>query len=163
MSNNVIQEMYNQVRKFNEIAGNIHHSNHEAALDGIEAQLSFIGEELQEGYQAFTEGDSVELVDACADLFVTVAGLMQRLEGAGCNVEKALARVCANNLEKYVKVQHFAQHPELQPENTTAVDTGYGYIVFKRDIDNKICKPTNFQPVNLAGCVSDIFGLDKGE
>lgn len=157
MSNN-IQTAYESVRKFNTIAGNLSHANHEQTLDGLYSQLEFIESELKETIQAFDEQDTVELVDGACDLFVTVAGFMQRLEAAGVNIEKALARVNENNMTKFPQTFEHNQNPDMQPDGTELVFTDYGHVVYKRHYDSKVMKPTTFVPVDLTSCVpNDIF------
>jgi hypothetical protein len=160
MSNN-IQTAYEQVRKFNQIAGNLNSSNHEATLNTIEKQISFIQEEVEEAYDAFTAEDIQEVVDGACDAFVTVAGLMQELEAAGVNIEKALARVCANNLTKFPTTFEHNNNPEayMPQGDVTAHHTDYGHVVYKRNIDGKVMKPVNYVPVDLSGTFPvDFFG-----
>ncbi len=156
--NNNIQQAYEQVRKFNLIAGNLVPANHEKALDGLINQLEFIQSELDEAVDGFHMQDSVELVDGACDLFVTVSGFMQKLEACGVNIEKALARVVDNNNAKFPSTFDHKNNPDLQPDNTAVVFTDYGHVVYKREFDGKVQKPTNFVPVDITSCVpNDIF------
>lgn len=160
MSNN-IQTAYEQIKKFNQIAGVLNGANHEATLNNVELYLSLIKEELEETYDAFTTEDIQEVVDGACDMFVVASGLMQVLEASGVNIEKALARVCANNLTKFPMEHEWVQNEELQPLDATVHTTPYGHVVFKRD-DGKIMKPTNFVPVSLSGTFPvDFFGPVK--
>lgn len=153
---NFIQGAYESVRKFNSIAGNL------AGVDvkSVAAQLDFIEEELKESSDAANHGDATELLDGACDLFVTVAGLMQKLEAAGFDVEEALKRVCENNLSKFPTVaQCRADEYFLLPDVDVPV-SGYdvdGRCVFKRDSDGKIMKPRNFKPVILTGLAPEGF------
>lgn len=155
MSNTNIQDAYESVRKFNLIAGNMEGVD----TKSVASQIDFIKEELEETYSAnFLGIDAVELLDGACDLFVTVSGLMQKLEAAGFNVEEALARVCENNLSK-LPDSYTAGKVGLSiiPEGAIAHATKYGRMVFKRAIDGKVMKPTNFVPVNLEGLAPEGF------
>jgi phosphoribosyl-ATP pyrophosphohydrolase len=158
MSNN-IQQAYEQIRKWYSIAGRLNHANHEAALDGVPHQLELIDEELKETFTAFEEQNVAELVDGTCDMFFVVCGEMLRLEAMGVNIEKALARVCENNMTKYPLTHEHKQNPALAPEGCEVVFTDYGHVVYKRPLDGKILKPTNYTPVNLVGTFpEDLFG-----
>lgn len=134
--------MYNQVKKFNSVAGNLDNVTPES----VSNQLSFIYEELVETIDALEAGDDEELLDGCADLFVTVAGLMQKLDYAGFAVGEAIARVNENNLNKFNSTGNF------QPPNTNAVyNKQYDLYSFLDKETGKIRKPTNFLSVDLEG------------
>jgi hypothetical protein len=166
-----IQQAYDDVKKFNSIAGNL--SN--VTPKSINSQLDFIHEELCEasaalGHEACDCGqeeatpDAVELLDGACDLFVTVAGLMQKLEAAGFNVQEALKRVNENNLSKFPECKGYCLYvdPSLCPEGAEQHLTQYGRVVFKREHDGKIMKPTNFVTVDIADCVpEDFFGVGE--
>lgn len=148
---NNIQHAADQVRKFNTIAGVLNPSYADEIIGNIELYLSLIKEELQETVDAFDAEDIQEVVDGACDLFVVVNGLMQVLESGGVNIDKALTRVCDNNLSKFPPTFQHNSDPELQPEGTECVETPYGHVVYKRLSDGKVMKPTTFVPVNLAG------------
>lgn len=134
--------MYNQVKKFNSVAGNLDN----VTPDSVSNQLSFIYEELVETIDALEAGDDEALIDGCADLFVTVAGLMQKLDAAGFKVAEAITRVNENNLSKFNSTGNF------QPPNTNAMyNKQYDLFSFLNKDTNKIMKPTNFLSVDLDG------------
>ncbi len=134
--------MYNQVKKFNNVAGNLDNVTPES----VSNQLSFIFEELTETIDALEAGDDEGLLDGCADLFVTVAGLMQKLDYAGFAVGEAIARVNENNLSKFNNTGNF------QPPNTNAVyNKQYDLFSFIDKDTGKIMKPTDFLSVDLEG------------
>lgn len=161
MSTN-IAAAYQQVAKFNEIAGNLTRHHNEADLDSIRNQLDFIEEEWIEAREAFTYGDAVELLDGACDLFVTVAGLLQKLELNGMKVEEALARVNDNNLDKFPTIEEFDKNPDMCPPNGEPVATTFNRVVFKRDYDGKVMKPTTYTAVNIVDCVpEDFFGVGE--
>ncbi len=174
-----IQEAYKNVKLFNSIAGNLD----SVTPESIDNQLGFIYEELVEGVDAVERGltprsewtayedenlddydPNVEVLDAACDLFVTVSGLVQKLECAGFDVAGALKKVNENNLQKFPPIEYTVSHtPEqgrvvakvkhdVQPPNTTKhSDDRFGVWVFKDIETGKIRKPTNFVPVNLKG------------
>lgn len=168
MSTN-IAAAYQQVAKFNEIAGNLG----DVTLASINAQLDFINEELCEtsaamGHESCDCGqeeaapDAIELLDGACDLFVTVAGLMQKLECAGFDVEGALKRVCENNLDKFPTIEEFDKNPDMCPLGAEPIPTIYNRVVFKRVPDGKVMKPTTYTAVNIDDCVpEDFFGVGE--
>lgn len=162
---NNVQMSYDQIKKFNLVAGNLENTNHEGTLNGVASQLEFIKSELDEAFQGFSEGNAVELLDGAVDVFVTACGLLQRLEAAGFDVATAMELVDANNISKFVKTAVYNNNKTMRPENTLAIETIYGYVVFKRESDGKVMKPLNYTPVNLSNCVpEDFFGsVEAGE
>jgi len=143
-----IQEAYKNVKLFNQIASNLDNVTPES----IDNQISFIWEEMCEAIDAVEAKDEVELLDATCDVFVTVTGLMQKLEVAGFDVSGALKKVNENNLQKFPEYDVRKDVNELAPPNTrTIIDGNHCVLVFKDKDTGKIRKPTNFVPVNLSG------------
>lgn len=141
----IIRTAYADVVTFNAVAGNLTN----VTDDSIDNQLDFIFEEFQETVTAFEEGNKVELLDGAADLFVTVAGLLQKLEAAGYDVATALERVNANNLSKFPQIGTLFGNKngyEIVPNVT------YNRIVLK-DENGKVRKPDNFVAVDLSDLV----------
>jgi hypothetical protein len=165
-----IQEAYKNVELFNSIAGNLDNVTPES----IDNQLSFIFEELTETIEAVERGmfedldadynPEVELVDGVCDLFVTVAGLIQKMEVAGFDVAGALKKVNDNNLQKFPQWDVRKNENELAPPNTrTIIDGNHCVLIFKDKDTGKIKKPTNFVPVNLSGHeVAGFLSSNKG-
>ncbi len=143
-----IQEAYKNVKLFNQIASNLDN----VTPDSIDNQLSFIWEEMCEAIDALEAKDEVEILDATCDVFVTVAGLMQKLEACGFDVAGALKKVNENNLAKYVPYDVRLPIDFYAPANTfPIIDDVHNVIIFKDKETSKIRKPTNFVPVNLKG------------
>jgi hypothetical protein len=160
-----IQEAYKNVKLFNQIASNLDN----VTPDSVNCQLSFIFEELSETIEAVERGiypegrydddnkdpdynPEIEMIDGCCDLFVTVAGLMQKLEACGFDVSGALKKVNENNLQKYVPYDVRKDVMEFAPVGTfPIIDDVHNVIIFKDKETGKIKKPTNFVPVNLSG------------
>ena len=141
----IIRTAYADVRIFNDVAGNLTDVT-DASIDN---QLSFIFEELSETITGFEAGDKVEVLDGACDLFVTVAGLLQKLEAAGYDVATALQRVNANNLSKMPKLGELFSK---DPEHTLEFNEKFQRSVIK-DSNGKIRKPTSFVPVDLSDLV----------
>jgi hypothetical protein len=155
-----IQEAYKNVKLFNQIASNLDNVTPES----IDNQLSFIWEEMCEAIDAVESKDEVEILDATCDIFVTVAGLMQKLEACGFDVSGALKKVNENNLAKYVQYDVRKDVMEFAPANTfSIIDDVHNVIIFKDKETGKIRKPINFVPVNLKGFeVVGFLAGDKG-
>jgi hypothetical protein len=169
-----IQEAYKNVKLFNQVASNLDN----VTPDSINNQLSYVFEELSETIEAVERGiypegrydddnkdpdynPEVELTDGVCDLFVTVAGLMQKMEAAGFDVSGALKKVNENNLAKYVPYDVRKDVMEFAPANTfPIIDDAHNVIIFKDKETSKIKKPTNFVPVNLKG--HEVVGFLSG-
>ena len=145
-----IGKAYNSVKVFNSVAGNL--ANVDAG--SIDNQISFIFSELEETITGFETKDAVELVDGACDLFVTVAGLMQKLEAAGFDVDEALRRVNQNNMSKYPVAS--ANIAVLAGAHSITLNSKHGVWVIK-NATGKIMKPSNFEPVYLDDTVAEGF------
>lgn len=140
----VIQEAYESVYDFNNIEGNFR----KVDTGSIFNQLSFIQEELKETWDAEAVGDSVGILDGACDLFVTVAGLMQKLAHQGYDVSTAIKRVNENNLSKFP----LTLEGQWNPEHSAQFNTEYQRFIFK-NTDGKIMKPLGFISVDLSDLV----------
>lgn len=149
MNNESIAAAYESTRIFNSVACNLK-SVDEYSVDN---QLSYIFEELQESITAFEQKNAIETLDGACDLFVTVAGFMQKLEAAGFDVEKALQLVCENNLSKYIA---YGKPLYYDKSLTATLNTEHNLWVL-RDSNQKIRKPVNFKSVDLSNLVPKEF------
>lgn len=132
----VIRKAYDQVREFNDIAGNLTNVTDES----VDAQISFCFEEVAEVITAFEEGDRPEILKEACDLFVVTAGLLQKLEAQGYDVATALVRVNDNNLSKFPAVGELFGHPI---GCTTTLNEKYNRLVIKDGV-GKVRKPSNY-------------------
>ena len=162
----VIQQAYSEVELFNNIAGNLDN----VTPDSLSNQLSFVFEELTETIDALESGDDKEFIDGLADIFVTVAGLLQKSEKAGYDVAEAIKRVNLNNLSKFPPAEYVQVtlpnlngavdtkiYGNVQPPDTTKeFNSQYSVMVFK-DANGKVKKPLDFVPVDLAGTYPEGF------
>jgi hypothetical protein len=148
-----IEDHYWDVYAFNNIAGNFENVN----VESIDAQIKVVVEEVKELEKAFAEKNSVEMLDGVCDAFVTVAGLMQKMQKAGFNVNKAIERVCLNNMEKY-PTQMLSHDLDVYYEKGWDVlyNNEYDCYVLK-DKNGKIRKPDGFVPVEISDLVPDNF------
>lgn len=154
ISKKLMGQSYADIKLFNEIANNLTGN----MVEQVNNQLSFIFSELEETIAAFESGDAVELVDGAADLWVTVAGLLQKLEAAGFNVGEAIKRVDANNLSKFVPIGSPLRYKE---GHKAKLNKKHGRYVIK-DANGKIMKPLDFVPVDLNDCVpANFFGAKE--
>lgn len=151
---------YHKVAQFNTLGGNLE----KVTMDSLALQLDLCQEEYMELVEAFDNQDSVEFVDAVADLFVVLTGMIQKLEVLGVNVEEAIHRVCDNNLAKYPEISEEAFQDSsvfnLIPDGCSG-EISYGRLVIKDNKTGKIRKPTNFKPVDLTN-VPDFFKVIGG-
>lgn len=149
-----IQDRYNEVMTFNEIAGNLNN----VTVEKLEAQMKVFIEESKETAEAFENKDSVELLDGICDSFVTLAGLIQMAEKLGFNVSGALYRVNNNNLEKFpdnISASDMITYADNGWEITPNIDQG---VFVLKDANGKIRKPVGFKPVQIADLAPDVFG-----
>lgn len=148
-----IEDHYQDVATFNRIAGNFDNVD-EASLA---AQIKVVVEEVAELNDAFSDKNAVEMLDGVCDAFVTVAGLMQKMEVAGFNVDEALKRVCENNLEKFPKTIPIpAAASYFDNKWQVKYNSKYDCYVLK-DQNGKIRKPLGFQSVVLDDLVPKSF------
>lgn len=139
-----IKKAFGEVFKFNEIAGNLSNVDDES----VDNQISFIFSELEETITAFEQGDRVGVLDGAADLFVTVSGLLQKLEAQGYDVDTALRRVNANNLTKFPATVSTAD----QGKYKVSLNAKHNVFVLK-DENDKVRKPEGYVGVYLADLI----------
>jgi hypothetical protein len=148
-------QSYLAVKMFNDISSNLDGN----MIEKIDQQLSFIFEELTEAISGLENRDAKELLDGAVDTWVTVAGLLQKLEAAGFDVEKAMRKVDENNLSKFPKLgEAFGYEDGF----TVSLNKKYQRSVIK-DKNGKVRKPVTFIPVDLSDCVPDNFFGDNNE
>lgn len=147
-----IQARYDEVYKFNDIAENLNN----VTLTKLEAQMKVFIEESKETVDAFTNKDSVELLDGICDSFVTLAGLMQMADKMGFKVDEALQRVNENNLSKFIP--YASPEIVILPQGWNMDNNKeYNMLVIK-DENGKIRKPPSFVPVQIDDLAVDVFG-----
>jgi len=148
-----IEDRYWEVYAFNKIAGNI--SNVDA--NSLEAQIKVVVEEVKELEKAYADKNAVELLDGVCDAFVTVVGLMQKMQAAGFDVGEAVECVCLNNLEKYPTEM-------LREDLGTYAEKGWDVLYNNeydcyvlKDSNGKIRKPVGFVSVEISDLVPENF------
>jgi hypothetical protein len=153
-----IQKHYESVYKFNDIAGNLSYVD----VASIEAQIKIIKEEVGELDYACGSENATELLDGACDAFVTVVGLLQKMEKAGFKVDEALTIVNENNLNKFPKTISNAEL-DAYTWNLWSVKYNKHHDCFVlKDDNDKIRKPAGFVSVDLMDCLpSDFFGWNN--
>ncbi len=124
----------------------------------ISNQIRLVQEELAETEEAFQKDNHKELLDGTVDVIVTAVGLLQMLEKAGFNTDRALRRVADNNLTKllpdaWTAIKTVSFYKEVQGLETRVVksrDQDHYAVLDKND---KIKKPIGYTSVNLSDCV----------
>lgn len=152
---------YSEVKKFNEIAGQLDVVTEES----IALQLDLIQEEYLETVEAFDGKNNVELLDGAIDMFVVVSGLLQKLEASGYNVAEAMKRVTDNNLSKFPDdAPPTIPVPVEWNEQWTLIHNRQHKVLVWRDGNGKIRKPHGYQSVDLHGLTPQTwewFPLEK--
>lgn len=149
---NYIQEAYDSVKTFNALAGNLAN----VKRSGVDGQLSLCFEELVEAIDGLETNNSTELLDGAIDMFVTGAGLLQKLEAAGFDVQRALKRVCENNLTKFPATMSSEDHAWAKNEGYAVnYNVDYGRYVLK-DSAGKVRKPADYKNVKLGDLVGKL-------
>lgn len=155
---NVVAAAFDQVYQFNDMAGQFDTN----PIDGVNLQLDLIFEEFcDETIKAFERGcnaiayykdkqeaskQAVNLLDGVCDTFVVVAGLMQKLQNAGFDVEQALLRVTDNNLSKFTTKADYNWASQQGYE--VNYDETYHRFSY-RDSNGKLRKPFDYKSVDI--------------
>lgn len=148
-----IQKHYEAVEKFNDIASNLTN----VTVDSIEAQMKVVVEEVKELQDAFNAQNALELLDGACDAFVTVMGLLQKMERAGFKVDAALSLVNQNNLSKFPRDMSGYEFNEYGRKGWDVIfNSKYECFVLK-DNNRKIRKPIQFESVDIIDCLPDDF------
>lgn len=140
-----MNDAYNDVKLFNKLAGNLDN----VTLDSIDAQLSFCFEELSEAIESFEKGEMSNFVKEVMDMFVVTAGMMQKLQASGVNIEAAIKEVNENNLTKFPK--------SLSEQAIKGADKDGFQITYNeqysrwmiKDAIGKVRKPADFVPADM--------------
>lgn len=156
---NVVAAAFDQVYQFNDMAGQFDTN----PIDGVNLQLDLIFEEFcDETIKAFERGcnaiayykdkqeaskQAVNLLDGVCDTFVVVAGLMQKLQNAGFDVEQALLRVTDNNLSKFTTKADYNWASQQGYE--VNYDETYHRFSY-RDSNGKMRKPFDYKSVDIS-------------
>jgi len=151
-----------RIEEFNEIGGYVK-KRRSLSDKEIISQLSFITEEYKELEKAFQEEDLVEVLDACADLIVTAAGMIHRL---GFSVEDVVKEVNDSNMSKFCfseedaveSVKAYSNDPRY--ENVYAKAVKPSLYVIKGDVvggegKDKILKSLHYKKPNLKEIVGE--------
>lgn len=158
IDSNVVAAAFDSVFTFNDVAkqfdGNF--------INGVNLQLDLIFEEFcMETIPAFETGcnaiifekdkekaakEAVKLLDGAVDTFVVVAGLLQKLQVAGFDVNAALLRVTENNLTKFTKK---AEYIWAEKQGYEVIWNEQHGVFSYRDANGKLRKSPEYQGVNI--------------
>ena len=163
---NVVAAAFDQVYQFNDMAGQFDTN----PIDGVNLQLDLIFEEFcDETIKAFERGcnaiacykdkqeaskQAVNLLDGVCDTFVVVAGLMQKLQNAGFDVEQALLRVTDNNLSKFSTKADY-NWASQQGYEVTYNETYHRFSY--RDSNGKLRKSFDYKSVDIGDLANKDF------
>lgn len=127
----------------------------EEAQEIVDAVTLYLEAEDKEELKTHAEA----ILDGVIDTNVTGFGLLQ-IAGPYFKTSEAATLICQNNLSKFTdSVADAEETAEYHMANDVAcfvdgVETEYGlFFVVKRDEDEKVLKPYNYQPVDLSGCL----------
>lgn len=141
-----MNDAYSDVKLFNTLAGNLK----DVKLESIDAQLGFCFEELEEAITSLEEKDMRNLVKEVCDMFVTTAGMIQKLQAAGVDMELALQVVNENNLTKFPKTMS-ESNIERSEELGYKVEYNAQYSRFMlKDSVGKVKKPPNYVQADMS-------------
>lgn len=148
-----IAKLVQSSQLFNEMAG----KDSNFSKDAIYNQIRLINEEVLEMNTAFSNNDSVELLDAVLDIMVVLTGLAQQLVAAGVDFDAAANMVAENNLSKFTKNVDVANKTVKELTKNGVIcrvefNEKHGMYLVKNS-QEKICKPITFESVNLKECV----------
>jgi hypothetical protein len=139
--------------KFNTIAG----KDNLLALEDLKDQQKLIIEEVDEITDGLAVNDATDVLDGLIDSYVTLAGLQQKLQNLGIDVNEAMKRIADNNLSKFCDTIQLAKETQLH-----YIDKGvetfieYNQIYDKYVVKNtamKVMKPVGFKSVDLADLI----------
>ena len=166
IDSNIIATAFDNVFTFNDVAkqfdGNF--------INGVNLQLDLIFEEFcMETIPAFETGcnaivfekdkekaakEAVKLLDGAVDTFVVVAGLLQKLQAAGFDVNEALLRVTENNLTKFTKK---AEYIWAEKQGYEVVWNEQHGVFSYRDANGKLRKSPEYQSVDIDALANPFF------
>lgn len=131
----------NSIHAFNKISGNF-----DKPID-TNLEWEMMKEELMEYYNACTDGDKQEQIDALGDLFFVLYGTICK-HGWKTQFAQALVNICTANGSKFCATQAQA-HASVEHYKQQGIECSYEYneeytvYVVKR-FDGKIMKGINF-------------------
>lgn len=155
-----------EIRKFNSIAGNYQFNG--TLLECwqmLKRQTTLIEEELLETKEAASLEDATEILDGAADIYVTLIGLMQMLEGLQFKVDEALEAVTYNNSQKFTTSYSYAaiSKESLEESNPSEIfhicDTSYEGTTYYtvKDQNGKIRKLRSHERPDIEQYVNKEF------
>lgn len=146
-----LNKVYNDIRKFNKIAGKSPIPND---WEQKKNQLARVLEEVKETINAIKNKDKLELLDGFCDILYTALYLGEMLKADGIDVQGAIEEVCMNNLSKFTYSFDFAlisynNYVSIGADVYIGQDEETSYYFIKRRSDDKVMKLINYKSPNL--------------
>lgn len=151
----MLNEFYESVKLFNDLAGNT-----DVSIKGFKNQVKLIFEEgVKEAEEALKEKSTVKMLDSTVDALYVVLGNLQKLEALGCDIEGAIKQVCNDNLTKFPFEAEVAQASVLH-YNAQNIHVSYTYNAkhkryIIKDSNGKVRKPLGFTSTDLTKYVPE--------
>jgi hypothetical protein len=162
-----INDLFDNVNKFNMLAGNFSFYNKEDGtvnkeqfLAQLKAQAKCVLEEAKEAYEAIhNDNDPQEALDGLVDVLVTAYGLGSMLGLAGFNVDEACYITAENNMTKFPTDSEVVNQTLLANPTwvATEMQTADGATFVIKDEAGKIRKPLGYTKNNISECVPEQF------
>lgn len=159
-----MSELKSEVKKFNEIAGNVPLGSEESSsyievTDQMRMQAGLILEEAKELHESCLHSLSVEeILKECIDVWVVNTFMETLLEACGIDVDGAKKAVNKNNLAKYTKDPLKANEVQVEYSNmgvpcyveSMMLDNSEIIYMVRRATDRKILKAKDHPKVDLS-------------
>lgn len=127
-------------------------------------QASYLLEEVNELIEAINNRDMVETLDAVVDIWYIREYLDDLLTEQGVKVGQGKTLVCDNNDTKYSSsralIAKAVEYYSAKGVGCYTAEVEYEGVVYytcRRISDDKVMKPTTFEPVDLTPCVPKEF------
>lgn len=140
---------------FNQISG----ASQELQKRNLQHQMKLIQEEVKEANADLVVGDFEGFCKEMADVYVTVIGMMQKLENLGVDTAGVIKETAYNNLTKYPRNLSEAEASK-QDYLSKGIEVNHTYNSFDncyilRDKEGKVRKPTNYVKANVSQYVPE--------
>ena len=147
-----------RVTRFNFAVGN--EPQVDSFFEQAGKQASYLLEEVNELIEAINNRDMVEVLDAVVDIWYIREYLDDLLTEQGVKINPAKTKVCDNNDTKFstsrALIALAVDHYKAKGIECYIAEVEYEGDMFytcRRLSDDKVMKPTTFEPVDLKSCV----------
>lgn len=129
------------------------------SIEDIKNQLKLIKEEVFELEADVETGNYVGMTGELVDVLFTTLGMIQKFEGLGVNMNKAMQIIAEANLSKFPALyQEAEESQEFYESKGIEVNISYNetYDVYiLKDENNKVRKDVNFVKADVSSCVPE--------